>query len=50
MLIICLDILKNKQLPVFNLEEHRLRCFGHIIHLAVKAFLLGLEGEKGPYG
>ena len=44
-----LDILEEKQLPMFDPVEHRLQCFGHIINLAVKAFLLGLKEDKGPY-
>ena len=40
----CIDIIVRTLLPTFTAEQRRqrrLRCWGHIINLAAKAFLFG---------
>jgi hypothetical protein len=38
------EVLKNLR-PDLDEKQHRLRCFGHVINLAAKAFLFGKEPE-----
>jgi hypothetical protein len=38
------EILKQLR-PEFDSKQRRLRCFGHIVNLAAKAFLFGEDAE-----
>jgi len=40
---------KRLVLSHWRSEDHRLRCFGHILNLSVRAFWFGERGSKTPH-